>query len=183
MEVDDAQPVQEVLAELAGGDEVVQVAIGGGDHANVDSACDWSEPTAWSLAVLEKPQQPRLHAQDHVADFVEKQRTAMREPELAALLGKVPVMFPLTCPKSSDSRRASVRPAQFTATNGASLRLEWLWMYRATRSLPTPLSPVIRTVAGLFAAPSAMASSSVIARLATTKTGLLRRSTDIRWGF
>src|SRR5688572_28993625 len=38
-------------------------------------------------------------------------------------------------------------------------------------SLPTPLSPVICTVAGLFAAQSAMVSSSVIARLTTTKPG------------
>jgi sugar (pentulose or hexulose) kinase len=37
MKVDDAQPVQEVLAELTGGNEVVQVAIGGGDHANVET--------------------------------------------------------------------------------------------------------------------------------------------------
>ena len=65
-------------------------------------------------------------------------------------------------------------PAQFTATNGASLRLEWLWMYRATTSLPTPLSPVIRTLAGLSAARAAMASSSVMAALATTKLGCSR---------
>ena len=46
VEVDDAQPVQEVLAELAGGDEVVQVAIGGGDDANVHAPCGRSDRTA-----------------------------------------------------------------------------------------------------------------------------------------
>ena len=86
VEVDDAQPVQEVFAELAGGDELVQVAIGGGDHANVDTRLRVVGPDRLDLAVLEKPQQQRLHAQAHLADFVEKQRAAMRELELAALV-------------------------------------------------------------------------------------------------
>ena len=86
VEVDDAQPVQEVLAELAGGNEVVQVAIGGGDHANVDTRLRFVRADGLDLAVLEKPQQQGLHAQAHLADFVEKQRAAMRELELAALV-------------------------------------------------------------------------------------------------
>ena len=85
--MDDAQPVQEVLTELPGGDEIVQVAIGGGDHAHVDRRLRLVRPDGLDLAVLEKSQQPRLHAQAHVADFVEKQRTPMRELELAAFLG------------------------------------------------------------------------------------------------
>ena len=95
MEVDDAQPVQEVLAELAGGDEVGQVAIGGGDHAHVDTRLRLVRPDGLDLAVLEKPQQQRLHAQAHLAHFVEEQRAAMRELELAALVavgaGKAPL--------------------------------------------------------------------------------------------
>src|SRR6476661_5817056 len=47
-------------------------------------------------------------------------------------------------------------------------------MYRATTSLPTPLSPVIKTFAGLSAARAAMASSSVMTGLATTKLGCSR---------
>ena len=86
VEVDDAQPVQEVLAELAGGDELVQVAIGGGDDAHVDPRLRVVGADRLDLAVLEKPQQQRLHAQAHLADFVEKQRAAMRELELAALV-------------------------------------------------------------------------------------------------
>jgi len=62
------------------------------------------------------------------------------------------VKLPLTWPNSSNSRSVSVRPAQFTATNGAWRRIDWLWMNRATTSLPTPLSPVIRTLPGLCAA-------------------------------
>ena len=86
MEVDDAQPVQEVLAELAGGDELVQVAIGGGDDPHVDARLRLVRADGLDLAVLEKPQQQRLHPQAHLADFVEKQRAAMRELELAALV-------------------------------------------------------------------------------------------------
>ncbi len=86
VEVDDAQPVQQVLAELAGSDELVQVAIGGGDHAHVDPRLRVVGADRLDLAVLEKPQQQRLHAQAHLADLVEKQRAAMRELELAALV-------------------------------------------------------------------------------------------------
>ena len=85
--MDDAQPVQEVLTELPRGDEIVQVAMGGGDDANVDARMRSIRPDGLNLGVLEKPQQPRLHVQAHVADFVEKQRAAMRELELAARLG------------------------------------------------------------------------------------------------
>ena len=86
VEVDDAQPVQQVLAELAGGDQVGQVAIGGGDHAHVDPRLRFVRADGLDFAVLEKPQQQGLHAQAHLADFVEKQRAAMRELELAALV-------------------------------------------------------------------------------------------------
>ena len=86
MEVDDAQPVQEVFAELAGGDELVEIAIGGGDDADVDTRLRVVGPDCLYLAVLEKPQQQRLHPQAHLADFVEKERAAVRELELAALV-------------------------------------------------------------------------------------------------
>ena len=86
VEVDDAQPVQQVFAELAGGDEVGQVPVGRGDHADVHARVGVIRADGLNLAVLEKPQQQRLHAQAHLADFVEKERAAMRELELAALV-------------------------------------------------------------------------------------------------
>ena len=58
-----------------------------------------------------------------------------------------PVKAPFSCPNNSDSRRLSVRAAQFTATHGPSLRWLWLWMARATSSLPVPDLPLINTVA------------------------------------
>ncbi len=40
-----------------------------------------------------------------------------------------------------------MKAAQFTATKGLEARGLFLWMARATSSLPVPVSPVIRTVA------------------------------------
>ena len=86
VEMDDLQPVQQVLAELAGRHQVAQVAVGGRDHPNVDARLRLIRTHGLDLAVLEKPQQERLHAQAHLADFVQEQRAAMRQLELAALV-------------------------------------------------------------------------------------------------
>ena len=43
-------------------------------------------PDGLNLAVLEKPQEQGLHAQAHLADFVQEQRAAVRELELAGLV-------------------------------------------------------------------------------------------------
>ena len=146
----------------------LEVAVGGGDHAHVDARLRLIRPDGLDLAVLEKPQQERLHAQAHLADFVEEQRAAMRELELAAL---VAVGAGEAALDVSEELRLEQRLGQAGAVHGHERRLlaaEWLWICRATRSLPTPLSPVISTLAGLSAARSAIESSSVMARLATT---------------
>ena len=66
---------------------------------------------------------------------------------LPGLSRYAPVKLPFTWPKSSDSSRVSGRPAQLTAMNARSARGLLVWMARATSSLPTPLSPVMRTLA------------------------------------
>ena len=53
---------------------------------------------------------------------------------------------PRSWPNSSDSSSCSDSAAQLTWMNGPSLRGEFMWMCWATRSLPVPLSPVIKTV-------------------------------------
>ena len=58
---------------------------------------------------------------------------------------------PFSWPKSSDSSKVSGIAARFTATNGCSRRGLWLWMARATSSLPVPLSALTSTVAGVWA--------------------------------
>ena len=63
-----------------------------------------------------------------------------------------PVKEPFSWPKSSLSMSSSGMAAQFTCTKASSLRRLFRWMARATSSLPTPLSPVMSTVAEVGAA-------------------------------
>ena len=63
-----------------------------------------------------------------------------------------PVNDPFSCPNSSDSISSSGIAAQLTCTKRSRLRRLLRWMVRATSSLPTPLSPVISTVALVGAA-------------------------------
>ncbi len=71
-----------------------------------------------------------------------------------------PVKLPRTWPKSSDSRSESGSPAQLSVTSGADARALWRWMSRETTSLPTPVSPVISTLASDRAAQSISCSMS-----------------------
>lgn len=57
---------------------------------------------------------------------------------------------------TSDSENAP----QLTATNGPLRRPLRLWMWRATSSLPVPVSPMIRTLASLGATCCKWASSA-----------------------
>ena len=57
---------------------------------------------------------------------------------------------------------------QFTGTNGAEARGLRAWTARATSSLPTPLSPVIRTVVRATATFSTTSNTSCIAPLRAT---------------
>ena len=82
LDLSDVDPVQQVLPEQALGHHVVQVAIGGRDDAHVHPGGCAVGTHRYHLAVLEKPQQHRLHAQAHLADFVEEDRAAVRLLEL-----------------------------------------------------------------------------------------------------
>ena len=72
----DVQPVIEVLAELAIGDRLFQVAVGGGDHPHVDR--DLAR-TAHALKrpLLEHPQQLRLKIRIQLADFVQVKNASL----------------------------------------------------------------------------------------------------------
>ncbi len=63
-----------------------------------------------------------------------------------------PVKEPFSCPNSSLSISSSGMAAQLTCTKASSLRRLLRWMARATSSFPTPLSPVMSTVAFVGAA-------------------------------
>ena len=78
-------------------------------------------------------------------------------------LRSAPVNEPRSWPKSSDSMSESGIAAQFTCTNGPAFTSEPSWIARATSSLPVPLGPTMRTVAGVGAAFAMSASSRRIA--------------------
>jgi hypothetical protein len=79
-----------------------------------------------------------------------------------------PVNAPRSWPKSSDSSSCSDSAAQLTRMNGPFWRGELWWMKCATRSLPVPDSPVIKTVPLLRAMRAAVRRVSSIAGLFAT---------------
>ena len=74
------QPVVEVLAELAFGDHLFEIALAAGDDADVHgNGARAAEPL--DGAVLQHPQELHLHRQRHVVDVVEKDGAALGELE------------------------------------------------------------------------------------------------------
>lgn len=70
-------------------------------------------------------------------------------------------------------------PAQFTARNGRARRADASWISFASRSLPTPLSPVMSTFA--FDWPARLASSSTVVMRALALTSA-RGASTFSWG-
>ena len=83
---DDAQPVGQVLAELTLGDPLLQVGVGGGEHADIHRLRP-RLADGHDLALLEEAQQLRLDVERQVADFVEEQRAAGGRADQALLIG------------------------------------------------------------------------------------------------
>ena len=78
----DVEAVEQVLAEGAAGDELLQVAVGRGDQAHVDAdGLDAADPL--ELALLQRAQQLDLHLDGDLADLVEEERAAVGELEAA----------------------------------------------------------------------------------------------------
>ena len=76
LQAHDVQPMQQVGAEAAFGDQRFQRLVGRGDHAHVD-ADQFAAADAEELALRQHAQQPRLQRRRHVADLVEEQRAAV----------------------------------------------------------------------------------------------------------
>jgi hypothetical protein len=98
------------------------------------------------LAVLQHAEDLALQLERHVADLVEEDRPAVRRLELALARRQAPVNAPFSWPNSSLSMSCSGIAAQLTGMNGIRARGESEWIVRATTSLPTPVSPRIRTM-------------------------------------
>ena len=78
----DVEPVEQILAEAAARDLLLEVAVGRGDEAHVDvDRLDAAD--ALELALLQRAQQLDLHLDRDLADLVEEQRAAVGELEAA----------------------------------------------------------------------------------------------------
>src|SRR5581483_2508507 len=84
-DLDDVEPVIEVLAELVGTHGSLEIAIGGGNepHIRID---DLLATDARELPVLEHVKELRLQPERHLADLVEEERALIGRLELAGLL-------------------------------------------------------------------------------------------------
>src|SRR5262249_55547127 len=77
-----AQAIVEIFPEVALGDGLLQVAVGGGDDPHVDPN-GHAATNALELALLENPQELGLGRQRQLADLVEEQGPAVGQLEPA----------------------------------------------------------------------------------------------------
>ena len=138
---DHVQPEEQVLAKGALVDLLLEVLVGGGDHAHVDlDRLLRADPL--DLALLQHAQQLRLRAQAHVADLVEEERAAVGLLELADLLrGGAGERALLVAEQLALDQLLGDRRAVDLHEGARRARRLLRWMARATSSLPTPLSP------------------------------------------
>ena len=87
-----------------------------------------------------------------------------------------PVNAPRSCPNISLSTRSRGIAAQFTRTNGLSLRGLCAWIAEATSSFPVPDSPSISTRASLGATRPIISRTVRIAGLSPTRSPARPRS-------
>ena len=85
-DVDHVQAVVEIFAKVSARDALRQPAVGGGHHTHVGVDAVALVADALDLAGFEEAEQQRLHAQRHLADFVEEHRAAVGGFEETALV-------------------------------------------------------------------------------------------------
>ena len=147
-----------------------QVAVGGGDDADVDLDVFLAAEAA-ERAALEHAEQGRLHRQRQLADLVQEDRAAVRQLERALLARSAPVKAPRSCPNSCDAISVAGSAPGSTTMNGRFARALNSWMARATSSLPVPVSPWISTETFDCASRSTVRPISCIVGLAATSPG------------
>ena len=76
MDLDDAQTVVEVFAEFIIADGPLEVAVGGGNHADIDLQRPCFADSQ-HFALLEHAEQLHLQRRRRVADFVKEDRPAI----------------------------------------------------------------------------------------------------------
>ncbi len=147
LDAHDIDAVVEVLTELAFGDELGEILVGGEDKARAQRG-ELAGAEAAELHLLQNAEQLDLGEEAEVADFVEEKRAAAGLLEVAfagadgAGEGAFLVAEELGFDQGfRDGAAGDGDERRFWA------RLPRLWMARAMSSLPVPLSPVTRTAA------------------------------------
>ena len=144
--VDHVDPVEQVLAELAGGDHRGEIAVRRRDDADVDLA-RLGVADAVERALLEHAQHLDLQRRRHVADLVEEERAEVGDLEQPGLVGdrageRAALVAEQLGVEQVVVERRAVRDDE-ACDRGAR---EPTWIARATSSLPVPFSPWISTV-------------------------------------
>ena len=132
---DDVDAVEQVLAERALGHHLRQVAIGGGDDADVGlDLLGPAEPA--EAALLQDAQQLDLHERRHLADLVEEDRALLGDFDqpLLVRVGAGERALHVAEELGVEQRLGQARRSS-RATNGLSLRGELKWMARADQLL------------------------------------------------
>ena len=97
-QVHDVQTIVEIFAELLFTRPLEQIAVGRGDHAHVDDGVLALGTDLLDFAALEEPEQQGLHAQAHLAHFVEEHRPAVghfeQSPAIAMGVGEAAAEMP-----------------------------------------------------------------------------------------
>ena len=117
----DVEAIIQIGAEPPLLDLVLEIAIRGGNdadiHMDVRGAADPLE-----CLLFQKPQQLGLQQRHHLADFVEKDRAAVRRFNQAPFWRSAPVNAPRSCPNSSLSSSVSGSAEHVMFMNGLLAR-------------------------------------------------------------
>ncbi len=155
-DLDDGEPVVEVLAEGALVDAAGEVAVGGGDEAHVDGAGRGGADAA-DGARLDGAEQLGLERERHLADLVEEERAAVGLLEDAAPVGDGAAEGAAHVPEELALDEVLRDGAAVDGHEGPAARRDAAWSERATTSLPVPVSPSTSSVASVGAMRSRMA--------------------------
>src|ERR1700687_3301224 len=82
---ENVQPVVEVAAKLLLLDHFFQAVVSGGDNSDVHSS-GHSATQSFEFALLQDPQEPRLQFQRDIPNFIQEQRSVIRQLKPADLL-------------------------------------------------------------------------------------------------
>ena len=145
VDADDVQPVVEVFAKFSFGDALLEVRVGGCQHANID-ALRPRLAERHDFVLLQKSQQLGLNVERKIANLVEEQRAAPAAAPAPAV--GPPSKATAPCPNGWLSARS--RPVVVQLWGGTSRRCDATHVNGArTSSFPVPLSPVMSTVRSL----------------------------------